>query len=127
MRRSAQMLRTKIYQFMVVSGLSVASILLIGQSAYAVSCPSIGPCQINDPAKYTCFVATNNSSHHVTVEIDGNYACDAEPDTMCTAVVPIGVHYINEVSDVPNSTGPSTVTIPVGGICWNLFNTKIRR
>ena len=127
MYKSAQMLMTKVYHFMAMLGLGMASILLICQSAYAVSCPSINPCQINDPAKYACFAVTNNSSHRATMYIDGNYACDADPDTICTAVVAIGVHYIEEKSDVPTSTGTSTVTIPAGGVCWNLFNTKIRQ
>ncbi len=126
MFKSAQMLRTKIDQFMAMSGLGVVSFLLICQGAYAVSCPSIGPCQVNDPTNYTCFLATNNSSHHAKVYIDGNYACEADPDTYCTAVVAIGVHHIDISSNVPNSTGTETVTIPAGGVCWNIYDTKIR-
>ena len=76
--------------FWIKAGIGVGLCVLGCGTAYAVSCPSMGPCQVNDPAHYVCMVVTNNYDHHVTITVDGTYGCDADPDTYCSAVVPKG-------------------------------------
>lgn len=95
------------------------SFFISGQQKALADCAP-GACSVNDPNHYTCLTVRNNYDHHVLVKVDGNYACDADAGTYCTAVITIDHHEFEAITDNGKHILKSG-WVGANGVCWALW------